>query len=59
MSWSIERGHSHTCACGRTYYDSDGQPCHEECVDCGKVFDIDEFDTDYRCRKCAEKHKKV
>lgn len=31
MSYSIESGHSHTCACGVEYSDSDGSACHGIC----------------------------
>jgi len=40
-------GYAHRCECGATWYDSDGGPCHERCVDCGELVSI--YDDTHRC----------
>ncbi len=50
---SIEHGNSHRCVCGRIWYDSDGEPCHTACIDCGVP--IGDDDDAYRCKACLEK----
>ena len=53
MSWSIETGYSHSCVCGRTWYDSDGGPCHIKCGGCDSLIDVEDADEDDRCEACA------
>jgi hypothetical protein len=48
----LQSGYSHRCVCGRLWYDSDGGPCHWECVDCGKMIDEDDSDDEGRCWDC-------
>lgn len=49
MSSSIH-GRIHRCVCGLPWWDSDGGPCHERCIDCGVV--DEQMDDEGRCEKC-------
>lgn len=50
-SWRME-GSTHRCCCGALWVDSDGGPCHKECVDCKEIFEPDELDEEERCPEC-------
>lgn len=44
-------GRSHVCVCGRTWYDSDGGPCHATCKKCGGEADPESV----ICEDCKDK----
>ena len=50
--WAVS-GSWHKCACGGSWSDSDGSPCHETCNGCGAVVAMDDLNDDGYCEDCA------